>query len=430
MPATRMPSPVDPSAGRVADVLSELPPPLCADCIGRAFAHAEPGPTNVDRGRRRRPDALDPGDGCPLCEGISGRFERYADVCVSAARDYEFATFLVGSVLFPEIRRREDDLYERLAARAPELRHPPREGEAAAPAFRWAEYLKAEVNREVGKRLEARLGRRVDFQRPEVVFQVDTRFDHVQLQVASSYVRGRYRKFDRGLPQTRWPCRACGGLGCRRCGKTGRTYATSVEELVAAPFLEASGAAGEAFHGMGREDIDARMLGNGRPFVLELKGPRRRALDWSYLAAAAGQASGDRVEVLDVAPTGPETLRRYKEADPDKTYRARCVVAGSVDVGKLISLLPSFAGVLLDQRTPERVAHRRADRVRRRRIHEVRLVGDGGDRLELEIRAQSGTYIKEFVSGDGGRTRPSLSEALGVPCRVEELDVVDVAWKE
>lgn len=42
------------------------------------------------------------------------------------------------------------------------------------------------------------------------------------------------------------------------------------------------------------------------------------------------------------------------------------------------------------------------------------------------MKTQSGTYVKEFVSGDGGRTRPNFSERLGIPCKVDLLDVQDV----
>ncbi len=110
-------------------------------------------------------------------------------------------------------------------------------------------------------------------ERPDVVFLVDLAVGRVEVTVLPVYVQGRYRKLDRTLPQTRWPCRRCQGRGCDTCGGTGKTYAESVEEIVAAPFLRATGGEGSRFHGMGREDIDARMLGRGRPFVLELLRP-------------------------------------------------------------------------------------------------------------------------------------------------------------
>ena len=50
----------------------------------------------------------------------------------------------------------------------------------------------------------------------------------------------------------------------------------SVEELIAKIALKYTKSDDESFHGCGREDIDALMLGRGRPFVLELKNPKKR----------------------------------------------------------------------------------------------------------------------------------------------------------
>jgi len=415
-------------SAQTGSLVGLLPPELCASCVGRAFARTEAAASNEDRGRGLRPDAPPVGPECPLCEGLPGRVEAYARLCIEAAAVYEWDTFLVGSVLYREIRKREDELYGQLSAQAPDHVRVAKEGEAAAPSFDLAEYLKAEINREVGKRVEASTGRRVDFQRPHITFQVDTRLDAVRLQVASAYVEGRYRKHDRSMPQTRWPCRSCQGLGCRRCDFKGKTYEESVEEWVARPFLQASGAAEEAFHGMGREDIDACMLGTGRPFVLELKSPKRRRLDWSALAPRVAKESGGRVEAFEVAGSDAAAPARFKAADPEKTYVARCTAQGPVPPEALTEALVALRGAELEQRTPERVAHRRADLVRRRRILDLKLLAHDGDRFELEIRAESGTYIKEFVSGDEGRTRPSLAARLAQPCRVTELDVVAVHW--
>ena len=47
-------------------------------------------------------------------------------------------------------------------------------------------------------------------------------------------------------------------------------------------------------------------------------------------------------------------------------------------------------------------------------------------RAEVRLRCDGGLYIKELISGDEGRTRPSLAECLAVPARVVELDVVSV----
>ncbi|MCI4330215.1 MAG: tRNA pseudouridine(54/55) synthase Pus10, partial [Thermoplasmata archaeon] len=235
---------------------------------------------------------------------------------------------------------------------------------------------------------------------------------------------GRYRKLDRSLPQTRWPCRACGGIGCDRCSGTGKTYPTSVEELVAEPFLRATGGEGTRFHGMGREDIDARMLGRGRPFVLEIRRPKRRTVVLADIVAEVNRDAKDRVEVLEMTLAEAADVVRVKEASPLKSYRVG--VAGVVAVAKINEALTFATTRAIAQRTPRRVAHRRADRVRTRRIVAASLVEATEGRFTLELRAEAGTYIKEWVEGDDGRTDPSLSLLLGAPLTVEFLDVIEI----
>src|SRR3989442_3092164 len=56
-------------------------------------------------------------------------------------------------------------------------------------------------------------------------------------------------------------------------------YPTSVEEVIATEIMRESGGISHALHGMGREDVDARMLGRGRPFIVEIKEPRKRRIE-------------------------------------------------------------------------------------------------------------------------------------------------------
>src|SRR3989442_9723731 len=109
-----------------------------------------------------------------------------------------------------------------------------------------------------------------------------------------------------------------------------------------------------------------------------------------------------------------------------KTYRALFRKARWVDEAKLKGTIPVLVGEPIAQRTPGRVVHRRADTTRARRLLSAEVVGIDGDRAEIRVTAEAGTYIKEWVHGDGGRTRPSLAERLGAACEVLELDVLDV----
>ncbi len=46
--------------------------------------------------------------------------------------------------------------------------------------------------------------------------------------------------------------------------------------------------------------------------------------------------------------------------------------------------------------------------------------------MTIFLRTESGTYVKEFVHGDDGRTTPSLAELLSAPLEVLALDVVEI----
>jgi len=59
-------------------------------------------------------------------------------------------------------------------------------------------------------------------------------------------------------------------------------------------------------------------------------------------------------------------------------------------------------------------------------VHVIELLGLEADHAMLRVRCEGGLYVKELVSGDEGRTLPSLTGILGKQAKVMELDVVDV----
>ncbi len=86
----------------------------------------------------------------------------------------------------------------------------------------------------------------------------------------------------------------------------------------------------------------------------------------------------------------------------------------------------------LQQKTPIRVLHRRSVAVRKRTVFEMApLLLDNKRQFLLSLTTQAGTYIKEFVHGDFGRTRPSLAELLDLESvEILDLDVeaVNLDW--
>eukprot|EP00455_Lapot_gusevi_P005154 TRINITY_DN12170_c0_g1_i2.p1 TRINITY_DN12170_c0_g1~~TRINITY_DN12170_c0_g1_i2.p1 ORF type:complete len:107 (-),score=32.95 TRINITY_DN12170_c0_g1_i2:28-318(-) len=77
-----------------------------------------------------------------------------------------------------------------------------------------------------------------------------------------------------------------------------------------------------------------------------------------------------------------------------------------------------------DQKTPLRVLHRRVLMSRKKVIHSLRYELINPHFLYLNLVTQAGTYIKEFVHGDRGRTSPSFGSLLGCDADILQLDVV------
>lgn len=429
--------------------------PICDRCLGRQFGWLSTDSSNEERGRSiklvlsmqadndvrsGRADcgkeliALLAGNGmfgpakkiaekytvpftpqnqCILCTiGGSSVFDKIPDTVervLELIKDIEYDNFLVGSKPSPKLGDLEDEL-------------------RAATGILYGESIKSEFNRELGKALLAKTGKDVEFQRPDLVVIYDMNKDTISLQISPIFIYGRYRKLKRGIPQSRWDCKACGGRGCKECNGTGRRYPDSIAEYISTPILEASKGTQFAFHAAGREDIDALMLGDGRPFVVEISRPRVRRLDLEELASEINKRAEGKVEVHSLKMTTREVSQTIKDRASEniKEYEALIKIENPVDVEAIERVEEALRDIIIDQRTPKRVSHRRADKIRKKRVYEVRLERLEGDVLKGFFKVQGGTYIKELISGDDGRTHPSIAELLGTKATCVELNVTAI----
>jgi len=235
-------------------------------------------------------------------------------------------------------------------------------------------------------------------------------------------IAGRYNKYSRILSQTPWIVN-----GVRR-GET------SVHELISGPLKKFTRGDDVKFQSSGREDIDVQMLGNGRPFAIEVINPKRTAITEEEMEKLEAEinASTDMISVKDLQFATKEGLELMKkgEEQKQKTYRAKLWCPGKISEDKIESL-NLMKDIVLKQRTPIRVLHRRALATRKREVHKIELKhADDEEHYELNVTTQAGTYIKELVHGDLGRTMPSLRTILGKPIDIVELDVmsIDLSW--
>jgi tRNA pseudouridine synthase 10 len=345
---------------------------------------------------------------CFLCEGKFQFLDGLIQKALQAIANYEYTTFLVGVELPVAVEEREDEF-------------------KAAFNVSYGESIRHEFGRLLGKGIAEHTGKTVEYKKPDIVVIVNPFTEQVRVQVNPLFVAGRYRKLVRDIPQSKWFCSNCHGKGCEKCGGTGKMYPESVEELVSKPLLEAAEGEKTAFHASGREDIDARMLGSGRPFVIEISKPKKRFLDLKTLEAAVNTNAAGKVEISSLRFTNKDVVRRLKKGESaQKEYRVLIAFENKVSEEDLRLLEEKLSNVLVKQQTPLRVLHRRADLTREKYIYEVKVKKVSLKRAELEIRCQGGLYVKELVSGDEGRTTPNVSDLLGNRAKPLKLDVLNV----
>ncbi len=287
---------------------------------------------------------------------------------------------------------------------------------------RQKEAAKKEILPGLVKEIESLGGKKFSNSEHEVFLLADLDRQKASVEIKPVFVFGRYNKFSREVAQTIHFCTGCRGRGCKACGFTGKKTKDSVEEIIGKKAAGFFGAKQFLFHGAGREDVDVRMLGSGRKFVLELTEPKKRSIDLKELEKVAN--SDKRTKFVLESMTDAKSVKNTKAEKNDKVYLALAECSLPVE-GKRLSALVGMK-LQVGQMTPARVEKRRAMLERKRHAEILSLEVAGKKSFRIRILAESGLYIKEFISGDRERTKPSISSLLGNACVCAELDVLEI----
>ena len=345
---------------------------------------------------------------CFLCESKSESFDDLAKKALKELESYEYNSFLVGIELPITVEEREDEFKAKFNVS-------------------YGENMRNEFGRVIGKKIAEHSGKIADYRKPEIVVLVNPFAEKISLQINPLYIAGRYKKLVRGIPQSKWFCSNCRGKGCEKCNWTGKMYPESVEELIEKQFLDVTNGIKASFHGSGREDIDARMLGKGRPFVIEITKPQKRFLDLKKLKEGVNTYAKGKVEISNLQFADKAVVRKVKKAESaQKEYNVVIEFENKIATKDLHLLKEKLTNIMVMQKTPLRVLHRRADLTREKYIYEVKVKKLSPKKAEMKVRCQGGLYVKELVTGDEDRTTPNVSEILKNRAKPIKLDVLNV----
>ncbi|XP_048130565.1 tRNA pseudouridine synthase Pus10 isoform X2 [Rhodamnia argentea] len=174
------------------------------------------------------------------------------------------------------------------------------------------------------------------------------------------YFGGRYLKYSRNVSQTCWM------IDEDRMGEA------SVEEIISSCILLMCRGDKYKFHAAGREDMDVRMLGSGRPFLVEIQNPRHVPSDVLVkdIEHKINSSREKLVRVKNLKLVGSQgwTLMREGEAEKQKQYAALVWISRPLEDPDLLSI-SSVRDMCILQRTPIRVLHRRSPLDREKIIH-------------------------------------------------------------
>lgn len=238
------------------------------------------------------------------------------------------------------------------------------------------------------------------------------------------FLAGRYNKFSRTISQTPWMID----------GK--KKVTDSVEDFIKAPIMKLISAQSIRFSSSGREDVDVRMLGQGRPFVIEMIEPDQNvnieSIDLGKIASEIAESSSTLVTVRDLQWVTRAAVNEFRKEDTEKKkcYSAVCCASREISDEEIQKFNDNVKEFIIHQKTPTRVLHRRPLATRDRTVFSMHLSRDAqrdNRYFKLQVETEAGAYIKELVHSDFGRTKPSLGDLLG-NCRTDiiSLDVADV----
>ena len=395
--------------------------PLCDHCLGRLFARLGFGLSNYERGRAIKDYLLmrihekiineglsdellndlkalaisghEPSISllksmgmdvspvpCYVCgNAIFNRLDEWANKIISAMASLraEFRTFRLGTRVPSDVLRRELEITTEFGITS-------------------AESIKRELNRELGKRVSSTLGIPFSREEPDVEVVLDVSTGAVTIQIMPLYILTRYRRERRLTGKVKWP----------------------VDDV-----LRIYDARGAILHSGGGEASDVRVLGNGRPMVIQVIEPGKRPLINGLNQPLRDDSYGIALNVLSYVRASMVRKVKAESRNYVITYRVLAVTGGQVTDEALRSLHEYFRNRQVVQRL--RVRGRVKKRVSIVYELDGKIISNG--LVEFLIRCQGNLNIRGFVHGYFGDVEPSIAGVLAVEVRPVEVDILNIS---
>lgn len=326
--------------------------------------------------------------------------------------DYQFDTFLIGATLPANLFEKEDQIRARFKIRG-------------------RENIKSQLIRDLRKKFSEVTKKRIDILHPDLTinlqFQKNTSLE-INTKMRPLIILGRYIKKNRGIPQRSGGEHNSGNEVCiqsepyRIVSQTPRQASVirtledaSIQSIMSKEILRITKGEALKFSWIGSEDENSLVLGSGRPFFVQIRNPKTIHLNQKTL----------RFQEYGLFVNIEEFFERLPEQPVQFIAKTRIVIQASRQIGKegglKIKSLANSIVVFQNQKNKSRSSAKR--------IYSIDIVKINNKIFELDVIADGGLAIKQFVEGRE-YISPNISAVANLQCKCLLFDILDIRIKE
>jgi tRNA pseudouridine synthase 10 len=329
---------------------------------------------------------------CFICNDLMDKLDAINNALVAKVKEgYEFKSFQIGVSLPSSYVEREDDVRSRLRVKG-------------------RNNIKSQLVKNLREMFKKSLSKELDNLSPDLRINLainDNNEFFFDIVPTSVILACRYLKKERGIPQKQERQSFARTLPSNKEFQHGTFF--SLEELISEYLKRITAGVKVKFSWIGSEDKDSLVLGNGRPFFAEVIKPKRRLIDEHTVNLGE---KGIELFVLGTSKNLPQYPLRF--VSTTRIYISAERIINRKDLECLASLNGSTIKFKNKSKTVSKA------------VHKARIGKVNGKDLELEITADSGLHIKQFVGGKE-YCEPNISRLLGLRCECLNFDIVDIS---
>jgi tRNA pseudouridine synthase 10 len=294
-----------------------------------------------------------------------------------------------------------------------------------------SKYVKSQLIRDLRKKFSEVTKKRIDILHPDLTinlqFQKNTSLE-INTKMRPLIMLGRYIKKNRGIPQRSGGEHNSGNEVCiqskpyhivsqtpRQASVIRTLEDASIQSIISKEILRITKGEALKFSWIGSEDENSLVLGSGRPFFVQIRNPKTIHLNQKTL----------RFQEYGLFVNIEEFFERLPEQPVQFIAKTRIVIQASRQIGKegglKIKSLANSIVVFQNQKNKSRSSAKR--------IYSIDIVKINNKIFELDVIADGGLAIKQFVEGRE-YISPNISAVANLQCKCLLFDILDIRIKE